>query len=111
MKILVTGGAGFIGSNVVDAYIREGHEVVVVDNLSTGLRENLNPKATFHEVDICDAAFADVFAREKPQAVAHLAAQIDVRRSVQEPTFDARVNILGSINVLEACVKLSLIHI
>jgi UDP-glucose 4-epimerase len=105
MKILVTGGAGFIGSNVVDAYIREGHEVVVVDNLSTGLRENLNPKATFHEVDICDAAFADVFAREKPQAVAHLAAQIDVRRSVQEPTFDARVNILGSINVLEACVK------
>lgn len=105
MKILVTGGAGFIGSNVVDAYIREGHEVVVVDNLSTGSRENLNPQATFHEVDICDAAFADVFAREKPQAVAHLAAQIDVRRSVQEPTFDARVNILGSINVLEACVK------
>jgi UDP-glucose 4-epimerase len=105
MKILVTGGAGFIGSNAVDAYLREGHEVVVVDNLFSGLRENLNPKAKFYEVDIRDAALSDVFAAEKPQVVAHFAAQIDVRRSVEEPTFDAEVNILGSIAVLENCVR------
>ena len=105
MKILVTGGAGFIGSNIVDTYINAGHDVVVVDNLATGFERNLNPKARFYEVDICDASLDDVFAKEKPEAVSHLAAQIDVRRSLQEPTFDARVNILGSINLLECAVK------
>lgn len=105
MKILVTGGAGFIGSHVVDAYLEAGHDVVVVDNLSTGFRDNLNPKARFYEVDICDGSLSTVFEQEKPQVVAHLAAQIDVRLSLQAPTFDARVNILGSINLLENCVK------
>lgn len=105
MKILVTGGAGFIGSNVVDAFVREGHEVVAVDNLSTGFRENLNPKAKFYEADICDAALAEVFAAERPQVVSHHAAQIDVRKSLEDPAFDACVNVLGSINVLECCVR------
>lgn len=105
MKILVTGGAGFIGSHVVDAYLAAGHDVAVVDNLSTGFRRHLNPKARFHEVDICDETLATVFEQEKPQVVAHLAAQIDVRLSLQDPTFDARVNILGSINLLENCVR------
>lgn len=102
-RILVTGGAGFIGSHVVDAYIAAGHEVIVVDNLATGFRQNLNPRARFHEMDIRDKALADLFAQEKPQIVNHLAAQIDVRRSVLEPAFDADVNVLGTINVLENC--------
>ncbi|MCC6488005.1 MAG: NAD-dependent epimerase/dehydratase family protein [Candidatus Hydrogenedentes bacterium] len=105
MKILVTGGAGFIGSHVVDTYIALGHEVVIVDNLSTGSRNLLNPHARFHETDIRLPALAEVFETEKPEAVTHLAAQIDVRRSVEEPSYDADVNILGSLNVLENCVK------
>jgi UDP-glucose 4-epimerase len=103
MKILVTGGAGFIGSHVVDAYINAGHEVVVVDNLATGRRENLNPAARFYEVDICRPELEAVFATEQPQVVNHHAAQIDVRRSVSEPLYDAEVNILGSIRLLEYC--------
>jgi UDP-glucose 4-epimerase len=106
MKILVTGGAGFIGSHIVDAYIAAGHDVAVVDNLSTGSRTNLNEKARLHEVDIREAAALEsVFEQERPEAVNHLAAQMDVRRSLQEPIYDAQVNILGSINVLELCVK------
>lgn len=104
-KILVTGGAGFIGSHVVDRFIAAGHEVVVVDNLISGSRANLNPGAVFHELDIRAPELDDVFAREQPAYVAHLAAQIDVRRSLQEPVFDAEVNILGGINLLETCVK------
>ncbi|HNR30000.1 MAG TPA: NAD-dependent epimerase/dehydratase family protein [Candidatus Hydrogenedentes bacterium] len=104
-RILVTGGAGFIGSHVADAYIAAGHEVVVVDNLSTGARANVPAAATFHEADICGEALAEVFAAERPKVVNHLAAQIDVRKSLQDPQFDARTNILGSINLLEACVK------
>jgi UDP-glucose 4-epimerase len=101
MKILVTGGAGFIGSHVVDAYLEAGHAVTVVDDLSTGRRANVNPAATFHQLDIRDPKLAQVFAREKPQVVNHHAAQIDVRRSVSDPVHDASVNILGSLNVLE----------
>jgi len=104
-KILVTGGAGFIGSHVTDAYLEAGHEVAVVDNLSAGLRRNVNPRAAFYEVDVRSENLADVFDQERPEYVNHLAAQIDVRRSLSEPMFDAEVNILGGINLLEQCVK------
>jgi len=102
MKILVTGGAGFIGSHVVDGYVAAGHEVIVVDDLSSGKRANLNPKATFHHLDILDPATADVIRAERPDVVNHHAAQMDVRRSVADPIFDARVNVLGTIGLLEA---------
>lgn len=103
MRILVTGGAGFIGSNLVDRFIAEGHEVAIIDNLATGRRSNVNPDASFHEISITDAnAVAEVFARERPEVVSHHAAQMDVRRSVREPQFDAETNIIGTINVIEA---------
>jgi UDP-glucose 4-epimerase len=102
-RILVTGGAGFIGSHVVDAYLAAGHEVAIVDNLSTGRRENLNPEAAFYEVDIRDPeALAQVFDQVRPQVVNHHAAHIDVRVSVTAPHFDAETNVLGSLNLLEA---------
>jgi len=105
MKILVTGGAGFIGSNVVDAYIEKGYEVVVVDDLSSGKRENLNKKARFYELDICDRALEGVFKKEGIDIVNHHAAQVDVRKSIADPAFDARINIEGSLNILENCRK------
>lgn len=104
-RILVTGGAGFIGSHIVDTYLAAGHDVAVVDNFWAGKRENLNPAARFYEVDIRTPALAEVFEQEKPEVVNHLAAQIDVRRSLEEPIFDADVNILGAINLLECCIK------
>lgn len=105
MKIIVTGGAGFIGSHVVDAYIKLGHEVVVIDNLSTGMEENINPKAKFYKVDIVSPECEEIFRKEKPDVLNHHAAQIDVRKSVQDPIFDANVNIIGTLNLLELCVK------
>lgn len=105
MKILVTGGAGFIASHAVDGFVQAGHQVVIVDNLSSGRRENINPKAAFYQLDIRSPELADVFAREKPDIVDHHAAQIDVRRSVAEPVYDAEVNILGSLNLLQNAVK------
>ena len=105
MKVLVTGGAGFIGSHVVDRLIADGHEVVVVDDLSTGKRGNLNPAARFHEMDIQNPALAEVFEQERPEVVDHHAAQMDVRRAVEDPIFDARVNVLGLLNVLENSVR------
>lgn len=105
MKILVTGGAGFIGSNIVDAYINEGHEVVIVDNMSTGDKGNVNPKAKFIEMDIRDAKMNDFMMKEKFDVVSHHAAQIDLRKSVENPAFDIDVNVIGSVNLLEACVK------
>ena len=102
MKVLVTGGAGFIGSHVVDAYLAAGHEVLVVDNLCTGKRENLNPKARFHELDILDPKTTELIRAERPDVLNHHAAQMDVRRSVADPLFDARTNILGTISLLEA---------
>ncbi|MCP4643339.1 MAG: NAD-dependent epimerase/dehydratase family protein [bacterium] len=104
MNILVTGGAGFIGSHIVDNYVAQGHTVTIVDNLVTGSRKNLNPSAEFVEMDICSDELGSVFERVKPDAVMHLAAQIDVRMSVENPIFDAQSNILGSINVLQNCV-------
>jgi len=105
VKILVTGGAGFIGSNVVDAFIDAGHQVVVVDNLSSGNRANVNPRAKLHEVDIRSTRLLEVMERERPEIVDHHAAHIDVRHSVADPLHDASVNIEGSINLLEACRK------
>jgi UDP-glucose 4-epimerase len=107
MRALVTGGAGFIGSNLVDALLDRGHEVTVVDDLSTGRGENLDGARrrgiSFHEVDIRDfARLHDVFAGAPPDIVFHLAAQIDVRKSVTDPAWDASINVLGTINVLEA---------
>lgn len=101
MKFLVTGGAGFIGSHVVDLFLAQGYEVVVVDDLSTGRRSNLNPAATFYDLDIRNPQIAQVFEKERPDFISHHAAQMDVRRSVAEPLFDADVNILGSINLIE----------
>ncbi|MCK5315913.1 MAG: NAD-dependent epimerase/dehydratase family protein, partial [Anaerolineales bacterium] len=105
MKVLVTGGAGFIGSHVVDEYIANGYEVVVVDDLSTGRLSNLNPAATFYKLDIRSPQMAELFKKEKPDYVNHHAAQMDVRRSVVDPLFDADVNILGSINLIECAKK------
>ena len=103
MRTLVTGGAGFIGSNVVDALLAAGDEVTVLDDLSTGRRENVAASATLAEADVGDAAaVAAVFAAARPQRVLHLAAQIDVRRSVADPVFDARSNVGGTAAVLEA---------
>ncbi len=102
MKILVTGGAGFIGSHIVDAIINQGHSPVVVDNLSTGNRENLSDDVPLHVVDICNQeALEEVFKNEQPDMVCHQAAQMSVSLSVKKPGFDAQVNILGLINVLE----------
>lgn len=106
MRILVTGGAGFIGSHLVDAFIAGGHEVVVIDNLATGRRANLNPDARFYEADIRDAtAVADLFARERPDVLCHQAAQLDVRRSVADPAYDADVNVVGTLRLLQAGVE------
>ncbi|NMB48044.1 NAD-dependent epimerase/dehydratase family protein [Candidatus Kuenenbacteria bacterium] len=105
MKILVTGGAGFIGSHLVDNLIKKNYSVIVADNLSTGKRVNLNPKARFYHLDIQDKKLEAVFKKEKPAAIYHLAAQMNVRKSIADPLFDARTNIIGVLNLLENCVK------
>jgi len=103
MKIVVTGGAGFIASHIADAYIDRGHEVHVIDDLSTGQKRNLNPSAKISAIDIADPKAAKLIAEIKPDVLNHHAAQMDVRRSVADPSFDARINIIGFINLLEAC--------
>lgn len=105
MKILVTGGAGFIASQIADAFINEGHQVVVLDDLSTGFEKNINSKAKFVKANICDKSLDKLFAEDKFDVVNHHAAQMDVRRSVKDPEFDATTNILGTINLLQNCVK------
>ena len=106
MQILVTGGAGFIGSHIVDAYLQEGHQVVVVDNLSTGKKSNLNQAAVFYPIDICSWKELElVFQKHAFEVVNHHAAQINLRRSMDEPVFDAEVNIIGSLNLFELCRK------
>jgi UDP-glucose 4-epimerase len=103
VKILVTGGAGFIGSHVVDAFLAAGHEVAVVDNLTTGDARNVDPRAHLHAVDLRSARLAQVFEAERPEVVAHLAAQASVGRSVTDPIFDASVNVTGGLGLLECC--------
>ncbi len=106
MKILVTGGAGFIASHIVDALVEAGHSVATVDDFSAGQEDNLNPRARLHRISVTDFDALDgVFASEKPDVVYHLAAQTSVRRSMADPPFDACVNILGSINTLQSCVN------
>lgn len=102
---MVTGGAGFIGSHIVDRYINEGNEVIIIDDLSTGKKENINPQARFHHIDIRDKGMEAIFEKERPEIVNHHAAQMDVRRSTENPAFDADVNIIGTINLLENSVK------
>jgi UDP-glucose 4-epimerase len=105
LKILVTGGAGFIASQIADAFILEGHQVVILDDLSTGFEKNINSKAKFVKANICDKSLDKLFEEEKFDVVNHHAAQMDVRRSVKDPEFDATTNILGTINLLQNCVK------
>jgi UDP-glucose 4-epimerase len=105
VKVLVTGGAGFIGSHLVDRLVQEGNEVVVIDNLSTGKRKQVNKKAQFYKMDIRSKRIERVFRKERPLIVVHLAAQMNVRLSTEDPVFDAEVNILGTINLLEHAVK------
>lgn len=106
MNILITGGAGFIGSNVADRFIREGHQAIVADNLITGKLKNLNPKAKFYKIDIRNReGLENIFKENKIDIINHHAAQMDVRKSVDDPIYDADVNILGSLNLLQLAVK------
>ena len=108
MKVLVTGGAGFIGSHVVDVLLDAGHQVAIVDNLwehGGGRMENVNPRTTFYKMDIRDAALAGVFDKEKPEAICHLAANHSVKISTDDPVHDAQVNILGLINILQNATR------
>ena len=102
MKALVTGGAGFVGSHVVDALLARGDDVHVVDNFSTGSRDNVAPGAAIHELDIRDPAIEDLGARLRADVIFHLAAQADVGTSVERPAFDAEVNVVGTVRMLEA---------
>ena len=103
MRIFVTGGAGFIGSHIVDRLIADGHAVDVLDNLTTGRRDRVHPEARLHVRDLRDARLEAVLATARPEVVVHVAAQAAVPRSVADPIFDASVNVLGSIALLEAC--------
>lgn len=105
MKFLILGGAGFIGSHLVDVLLQKGEVVYVVDNLSTGKKENLNPSADFYKMDICDSGLNQLLCSIRPNVVFHLAAQVSVSGSVHNPYEDTRVNVLGTVNLLEACVK------
>lgn len=105
MKVIITGGAGFIGSNIADLLIDKGFEVVIIDNLSHGKEKNINPKAKFYNCDIRDSEILEIFQREKPQVLIHEAAQISVPNSIDDPVNDASINITGSLNLLEACRK------
>jgi UDP-glucose 4-epimerase len=104
VRVLVTGGAGFIGSHVVDHLLERGHEVAVVDNLSTGKRENVPEGVRLYEIDIRTGC-SDVFEEFRPEVLSHQAAQMDVRRSVREPDFDAEVNVLGTVRLLQNCAE------
>jgi UDP-glucose 4-epimerase len=108
MNILVTGGAGFIGSNIADAYVEKGHNVIIIDNMSTGVKEYINSKAEFYQMDICDAEISKVFKKHKIDVINHHAAQIDLRKSVEDPQFDIQVNVSGLLilqNAIQHGVK------
>ncbi|MBI2642221.1 MAG: NAD-dependent epimerase/dehydratase family protein, partial [Candidatus Wildermuthbacteria bacterium] len=100
---VVTGGAGFIGSHIADELLKKGYRVAVIDNLSTGKRSNVNPRAVFFKLDVQSPQVGKVFAKFKPRFVFHFAAQIDVRKSDADPLEDAKTNIIGSLNILEHC--------
>ena len=100
MKVLITGGAGFIGSHLVDELIQRCYQVVVMDNLSTGRLENVNPSAAFYQVDISRPDLERIFEKERPEIVNHQAAQTVIQKSNKDPVFDARQNILGSLNLV-----------
>lgn len=103
-KIILTGGAGFIGSHIADLLIKKGEQLVIIDNLSTGKKEYINPKAKFYKADITDAKEINrIFETEKPEIVIHTAAQVMLRLSIEQPVLDAMINIIGTINILEAC--------
>jgi len=104
VRALVTGGAGFIGSHLVDALEQEGHVVSIIDDLSTGTRDNLNPRASFYEVDLRSEDIRGVFEKERPEIVYHLGAQMNVTLSLRKPVFDADVNVIGTVNILQHCV-------
>ena len=103
MNVLVTGGAGFIGSHIVDACIERGYKVAIVDSLLTGHRRNVNPSAAFYELDIRSEGLGDVFEETKPNVVFHLAAQMNVTLSLKKPVIDADINVVGTVNLLQNC--------
>lgn len=105
MNILISGGAGFIGSTIADAYLDAGHEVVIIDNLTTGVLSNVPKRATFYQMDIRDEGVGETMREHNIEVINHHAAQIDVRKSVENPQYDLSVNVLGSINLMEAAVK------
>ena len=105
MKILVTGGAGFIGSHVVECYIKEGHDVILVDNLSTGKEENIPLKARFYNIDFTSEEFIALIKKEKPELVNHQAGQTLIHVAVERPKLDAKINVLGIINLLKGCIE------
>ena len=105
MNILVTGGAGFIGSHIVDQFVGEGHHVSVIDDLSTGKRKQVHRKAVFYKLNVCDPRIEKVFLKERPVAIVHMAAQMNVRKSTEDPVFDAEVNIIGTIQLLKLAVR------
>lgn len=111
MRIIVTGGAGFIGSHVVDELIKRGHEVIIIDNLSAGKEENINLKADFYKEDLCNyEKIKEIFEKYNPEIIYHLAAHINVRKSLENPYENARINIIGTLNLLEFAVKFNLKH-
>jgi len=111
MKILVTGGAGFIGSHIVELLAGKEHEVFIIDNLSSGKKENLNPRAKFYQEDLSNhEKIKEILEKEKPEIIYHLAAQINVRKSVDAPIEDAKINILNTINILELALKYNVKH-
>ncbi len=103
MKVLITGGAGFIGSNVADGLLEKKHKVVIVDDLSNGKKENIPGKARFYRCDIRSKKLSGIFKAEKPEIVIHNAAQLSVRVSVENPLMDADINVIGGLNVIQAC--------
>jgi UDP-glucose 4-epimerase len=111
MRILVTGGAGFIGSHVVDLLINNNHEILIIDNLSSGKEDNINPKAIFFKEDLCNhEKIKEIFEKNKPEIIYHFAAQIDVRKSVENPVEDAKTNILSTLNLLELSKEFNIRH-